>query len=329
MITLSVAALGFVTYRSLSGLHVARLPLSTLTALPLLLLFQPIRDTISFGQINMVLMALVFLDLGLLNRNSRWAGVFIGLAAATKLTPALFILLLVVVGQRRAALTATTTAFAGSLLAFLVQPSTSIQYWSQTLFEQDRVGRVDSATNQALSGALARLVDGAQAPVVAWLTSVALVLLLVAVVSRRRWERGDRLTPLVMTGVACQLVSPIGWTHHLVWIAPAALVLVLNSRRVARFLSLGLLAVMTSGAPDLVRMTTHHHHELGPLGVLAESSYTLCALVALVLLARTRPVAPVAVPAQRPEPFGRERLSNVVRDNLRGSPAARTGASAG
>ncbi|MGQ4381133.1 glycosyltransferase family 87 protein, partial [Streptomyces sp. SAS_267] len=61
----------------------------------LLALFEPVRDTFSFGQVNLVLLALVLSDAWLLSHGrGRWAGVGIGLAAAVKLTPALFILML-------------------------------------------------------------------------------------------------------------------------------------------------------------------------------------------------------------------------------------------
>ncbi|WP_225877203.1 glycosyltransferase family 87 protein, partial [Streptomyces resistomycificus] len=60
-----------------------------------LALFEPLRDTFSFGQVNILLLALVLADAWLLaNGRARWAGVGIGIAAAVKLTPALFIGLL-------------------------------------------------------------------------------------------------------------------------------------------------------------------------------------------------------------------------------------------
>ncbi len=60
-----------------------------------LALFEPVRDTISFGQVNLVLLALVLTDAWLLTTGrTRWVGIGIGLAAAIKLTPALFIGLL-------------------------------------------------------------------------------------------------------------------------------------------------------------------------------------------------------------------------------------------
>jgi alpha-1,2-mannosyltransferase len=75
------------------------------------LAFEPVRSTIGFGQINLILMGLVSLDC-LLPR-TRWPrGVQVGLAAAIKLTPAVFVLYFLVRRQFREAAVALGT-FAG------------------------------------------------------------------------------------------------------------------------------------------------------------------------------------------------------------------------
>ncbi len=47
---------------------------------------EPVRDTLNFGQINIVLMALVVVD-ALLGRGRWWRGLLVGLAISIKLTP--------------------------------------------------------------------------------------------------------------------------------------------------------------------------------------------------------------------------------------------------
>ncbi|MFD4624011.1 glycosyltransferase family 87 protein, partial [Streptomyces sp. NPDC058475] len=79
----------------------------------LLALLEPVRDTFSFGQVNLLLLALVLSDAWLLSTGrGRWAGVGIGLAAAVKLTPALFIVLLLLARRGRAAGVAPAVATA-------------------------------------------------------------------------------------------------------------------------------------------------------------------------------------------------------------------------
>ncbi|NUP76760.1 MAG: DUF2029 domain-containing protein, partial [Nonomuraea sp.] len=89
----------------------------------LLALFEPLRDTFSFGQVNLLLLALVLTDAWLLSSGrERLAGVGIGLAAAVKLTPAVFIGLLLLARRWRAAAVAGAVTAAATGLAAVVAP---------------------------------------------------------------------------------------------------------------------------------------------------------------------------------------------------------------
>jgi alpha-1,2-mannosyltransferase len=63
--------------------------------LPVVLLMEPVWRTIGLGQVNVLLMALVVVDV-LALRGSRYGGLLIGPAAAVKLTPLIFVLHLVI-----------------------------------------------------------------------------------------------------------------------------------------------------------------------------------------------------------------------------------------
>ena len=83
-------------------------------ALCLAAAFEPMRETVNFGQVNMLLLFLVAVDLlRLLPGGNRWAGVGIGLATAIKLTPGIFIVYLLVTRRWRAAFTASGAAAGG------------------------------------------------------------------------------------------------------------------------------------------------------------------------------------------------------------------------
>ncbi len=187
------------------------------------LVFEPARDTFSFGQINLVLLVLVCTDLRLL-RTGRWAGVGIGLAAAIKLTPAVFIGYLLLSRQYRAAATAIGTAAGATLLAVLVAPDASRTFWTSALWDTSRVGREEYVSNQSLRGVVARL----EAPSAWWL------LLVVLVVAYWCWwvrtRRPDHLAGIAVTGLVACLISPITWVHHLVWLLPALFVLLDRAR---------------------------------------------------------------------------------------------------
>ncbi|MEV4557834.1 glycosyltransferase 87 family protein [Kitasatospora sp. NPDC049285] len=188
-------------------------------------LTNPVRDTFSFGQVNLLLVALVFADRQL--ATSRWAyltGVGTGLAAAFKLTPALFIVHLVITRQWRAAATATAVAVGATGLGHLAAPEASRQFWSITLWDTDRVGAFAYISNQSLQGVIARL--GPELPGrILWVATSLLVLAIWAYRLHRATRAGDTVAAYSLTGLACCLVSPITWVHHLVWALPAFVVL--------------------------------------------------------------------------------------------------------
>ena len=193
-----------------------------------LALFEPLRDTFSFGQVNILLLALVLLDCWLLSTGrERWAGVGIGLAAAIKLTPAAFIGLLLVARRRRAAAVATAVAAATTALAAWVAPDASRFYWTHAMWDTTRVGRLDYVSNQSLQGILARLDVSSRA---VWAVVVLLVLGVWVARTRRAAVAGDWTAAFALTGLTACLVSPITWVHHLVWLLPSFAVLVRADR---------------------------------------------------------------------------------------------------
>lgn len=197
----------------------------------LLPLFEPLRDTFSFGQVNLVLLALVLGDARLLSRGrGRWAGVGIGLAAAIKLTPALFIVLLLLGRRRRAAGVATGVAAAATGLAAWAAPDASRFYWTDALWDTGRVGRLAYVSNQSVQGVLARLAAPGEPSRALWATAVLLVLCVWAWRAWRALAAGDWAGAFALTGLAACLVSPITWVHHLVWLLPSFAVLLRHRR---------------------------------------------------------------------------------------------------
>jgi alpha-1,2-mannosyltransferase len=194
-------------------------------AVPLVYLIEPVRETIAYGQVNLYLVALVLVDVALLARGSRFAGVGIGLATAIKLTPGLFIVYLMITDRWRAAGTALGTFVGATLLAAAVAPGTSKQFWTATLFETKRVGKVESADNQSVLSLLARAFGTGSLTTLLWVGAAGLVLVLGMWRARQAWLEGDEVVGITLTGLVACLISPISWTHHLIWVVPAILVL--------------------------------------------------------------------------------------------------------
>ncbi|MGW7384869.1 glycosyltransferase 87 family protein [Streptomyces sp. NPDC054794] len=189
-----------------------------------LALFEPLRDTFSFGQVNVLLLALVLGDCLLLaTGRGRWAGAGIGLAAAIKLTPAVFIGLLLLARRWGAAAVATAVAIGATALAAWVDPGASRFYWTKALWDTSRVGRLDYVSNQSLQGVLARLGEPGRP---FWAAAVLLVLCVWAWRVHRAVEAEDWIAAFALTGLTACLISPITWVHHLVWLLPSFAVLV-------------------------------------------------------------------------------------------------------
>ncbi|WP_406480894.1 glycosyltransferase 87 family protein [Streptomyces sp. NBC_01615] len=197
----------------------------------LLALLEPVRDTFSFGQVNLLLLALVLSDAWLLSTGrGRRAGVGIGLAAAVKLTPALFIGLLLLARRWRAAGVATAVAAAATALAAWAAPGASRFYWTDAVWDTARIGQLAYVSNQSLQGVLARLAAPDEPSRAAWATAALLVLCVWAWRTSRALADEDWTAAFALTGLAACLVSPITWVHHLVWLLPSFAVLLHRGR---------------------------------------------------------------------------------------------------
>ncbi|MEU9972795.1 glycosyltransferase 87 family protein [Streptomyces sp. NPDC051014] len=207
---------------------------------------EPVWTTVRYGQVNLLLAVLVLWDLSrpAAERPDRWAGVGVGLAAAVKLTPALFAVFLLVTGLVAARggrdggpwlrhARGAAVAFAGAtLLAAAVLPYDSWRFWTGMVFRTGRVGRAEETANQALRGVLARLLHTPE-PGALWTAAAALTAILglaVAVAAELRGRRGWAVAGCAVTAL---LISPVSWSHHWVWCVPMVLLLWTRGHRAA------------------------------------------------------------------------------------------------
>ncbi len=187
---------------------------------------EPFRQTFSFGQVNIYLALLVAADLLVLGRRgSRWTGVGIGLAAAIKLTPGIFIIYLLIIGRWRAAVTAMGAAVGFTLVSALIAPSETWRYFTSLMWETSRVGFVDTTMNQSVNGLLARLAAPLPPGHKEWLLLAGLLAVVGFWRARRAALAGDELAGMTLAGLVGVLVSPVSWVHHIVWVFPAMVIL--------------------------------------------------------------------------------------------------------
>ena len=202
---------------------------------------EPVWTTLRYGQINLLLAVLVLWDLTR-RPGDRLAGLGIGLAAAVKLTPALFAVFLLATGvvAHRAGGTGApwlrhargaAIAFAGAtLLAAAVLPYDSWRFWTCMVFRAGRVGHAEETANQALRGVLARALHTPE-PGAAWVVAAALVGAAGLAAAVRAELRGQRAWAVLACAVTALLICPVSWSHHWVWCVPVVLLLAVEGRR--------------------------------------------------------------------------------------------------
>ena len=181
---------------------------------------EPVQQTLSFGQVNLVLMVIVLLDLSIPDGH-RLKGAGIGLAAGFKLVPAVFIPYLFLTRQTRAAYTSLAAFGATVAGTFLVIPHESWQYWDGTFFDSARVGTVDYVGNQSMHGWIYRMLRGDSLVQPVWLVAAVLVCGLGLLLAARQYKSGNELLSILTTALTGLLCSPISWSHHWVWITVA------------------------------------------------------------------------------------------------------------
>lgn len=204
------------------------------------LALAPILQGFRMGQIGVLLALMVVADLaGSPARRSR--GVLTGLAIGIKLTPVVFLALLVVTRQWHALRNAVAAYVATVSVGFAVRPRESLTFWTETVFGDDRFSvYMAMSDNQSINAFLSRLV-GEDAPVLLpWVAASMVVAVACLVAARQWWIRGERVLALALTGTIALFASPVAWVHHWVWCIPIGIGLVVASRRASLPAALGL-----------------------------------------------------------------------------------------
>nr|WP_294696569.1 glycosyltransferase 87 family protein [uncultured Friedmanniella sp.] len=198
---------------------------------------EPVTETLAFGQLGIFLVALVVLDLvpgpRLGRRRLLPEGVLTALAAAVKLTPAIFVVLLLVVRRTRAFVTAVVTGLVVTVASAFVAPQASLGFWGRLARGDTGLGgSIIYYTNQSVMADVVRILGLGPGAAALGLGLSALVAALGVWAGHRWYRRGDVALAVTLCGVASLLASPVSWLHHFVWVVPLALCLVAHSRGV-------------------------------------------------------------------------------------------------
>ncbi|WP_199931026.1 glycosyltransferase family 87 protein [Streptomyces sp. CB02923] len=202
-------------------------------ALSLVLVSSAHLSTQLWGQLGALLTVLVLIDaLGRLPRP--FGGALVGLAAAVKLAPLMFIPYFLLTRRYREAATASAVFAGAALLAWGVFPSDSARFWlSETFRMRERVWDIGDPANQSLYSFVLRCGLGPTATSLVFAASALAVLAVWAVWTRRLRTR-DPVLAVLVTGCVWLLLEPVTWVHHLYWPVLAGAWLVLRYRDLPR-----------------------------------------------------------------------------------------------
>ncbi|WP_230394140.1 glycosyltransferase 87 family protein [Plantactinospora alkalitolerans] len=251
----------------------------TVAALPMF----AVSGHLQVGQVGLFLMLIVLVDLTG-DQHRWWYGLGVGVAAGIKLTPLVFVVLLLATGRVRAAATAVGGFLGTVAVGFCWRPEDSSAYWSGAILDTSRVtADLRTILNQSLPGALARLTDSGDLRL-GWLL-VALVGAAGLAVAVWCVRAGEELLGVLACATTGLLVSPISWHHHWVWAVPALAVLAerawrLRSRVGLAAVGLGWLAFVAGTGWVLVGLRGQDLH-FDDWALLYSNLYVLTGLVLL------------------------------------------------
>jgi alpha-1,2-mannosyltransferase len=200
-------------------------PWLVLAAVIALVLAHPVKNTLFWGQINVILMLLVAMDC--LWPNPRWPrGMLIGIAAAVKLTPAGFVLILLLRKDYRAVITSIVSFLAMTAIGWVLLPSDSFIYWTNRVFNATDMNIGLPYANESLIASLKKLgMTGMPLTVVSGVGLVA-VLVMTWLGTKRAVADDNLALALGVNAAGVLLVSPISWSHHWVLALPTSVLLV-------------------------------------------------------------------------------------------------------
>ena len=150
-----------------------------------------------------------------------------------KLTPAAFVLFFLLRRDYRAAATAGVSFAVSTAAGFALAWHDSVRYWTSVVYQTGRIGNPVIAANQCIQGVLARagLDPHSLAGAGAWLALSVLVVMVAWRGMRRALAASQDCWALSLNAFAALLISPMSWSHHWVWCAPALLTLADLGRR--------------------------------------------------------------------------------------------------
>jgi alpha-1,2-mannosyltransferase len=207
------------------------------------LVSAPAQSNLRFGQVSIFIVLLAVVD-GVGLTPARYRGILVGVAAAIKLTPLLFVVYFLLARRYRDGGRAVAAFAICATLAAVALPADSWTYWTGTMLETSRIGNLASLGNQSLHGMLMRVGVAPGTLPVLWAVLIAIICGTALLRARRIELDGQPVRAAVLVGCATVAASPVSWTHHQVWTVLAAMLMIAAQGTLRRIAGAVLLLVM-------------------------------------------------------------------------------------
>jgi alpha-1,2-mannosyltransferase len=189
------------------------------------LALEPVRSNFDYGQINLMLMVMIVADLTWVRPSRR--GLLVGLAAAIKLTPLVFLIYFLAGRQWRSFLRGLGAFLGVTAISWVILPADSTRYWFHQVADASRTGVLGVVSNQSWNGMVHRApFHGGHTGTAVWAVLSLSTLALGALLTRRLLEQTRTADAVMVLALTELLISPVSWSHHWSWLVLAPIVIV-------------------------------------------------------------------------------------------------------
>lgn len=207
---------------------------------PIALFAEPVFLNADLGQINILIMALVVMDLLPIKRRIP-RGVLIGLAAAIEITPLAMLLYFLVKKDFRGIINAVISLLAFTAIGAVLAWENTKEFFSSTLLNLSAEGDsgVDTTfqSNSSIQAMLYRWwtskadAEASSLPTILWIVLSLIAMAAVAYLMHQLFSRGLHVEAVMVNAMLMLLISPISWSHHWVWLPLWAVVFFVRYRQ--------------------------------------------------------------------------------------------------
>ncbi|WP_211439154.1 alpha-(1-2)-mannopyranosyltransferase MptD [Corynebacterium glutamicum] len=207
---------------------------------PIALFAEPVFLNADLGQINILIMALVVMDLLPIKRRIP-RGVLIGLAAAIKITPLAMLLYFLVKKDFRGIINAVISLLAFTAIGAVLAWENTKEFFSSTLLNLSAEGDsgVDTTfqSNSSIQAMLYRWwtskadAEASSLPTILWIVLSLIAVAAIAYLMHQLFSRGLHVEAVMVNAMLMLLISPISWSHHWVWLPLWAVVFFVRYRQ--------------------------------------------------------------------------------------------------